>query len=56
MYAPFSTTERKRRRHGDRRVMENEKIIHDVIESIVMTELYPKSEISITVHVLESDG
>ncbi len=41
---------------GDRRVLENEKIITDVAESIIMCELYPKSEITITIHVLETDG
>lgn len=56
MYAAFCGSERKKRKPGDRRVIENEKIIHDVVESIVMTELYPKSEITIIVHVFETDG
>lgn len=30
--------------------------ITKVLESIVMLDLYPKSEIQITVHILENDG
>lgn len=28
----------------------------DVAESIVMVDLYPRSEITIVVHILEADG
>ncbi len=56
IYAPVCASERKKRKQGDRRIMENEKILTDVLESIIMCELYPRSEISIVVHVLETDG
>lgn len=56
LYAPVCASERKKRKQGDRRIIENEKIVADVLESIIMCELYPRSEISITVHVLETDG
>eukprot|EP01041_Mallomonas_annulata_P006416 gene6416-12971_t len=56
MVASFSGTERKRRRGGDRRSQETESIIKQTLEGVVMLELYPRSEIVITVHILESDG
>lgn len=33
-----------------------ENIVVETFESVIMTELYPKSEIDIIVHILESDG
>eukprot|EP01040_Poterioochromonas_malhamensis_P009553 gene9553-10371_t len=48
--------ERKVRKPGDRRVIEMEHNITEVLESIVMLDLYPKSEIQLTVHILENDG
>ena len=54
--APFSGTDRKQRRVGDRRIVETEGIICQVLDEIICQEVYPKSEITIVVHVLESDG
>lgn len=54
--ASFSGTERKRRRAGDRRSNETEQVVKQSFESVVMLDLYPRSEISIVVHILESDG
>lgn len=55
-YAPFAMSERKKRRQGDRRVIEQERIIEEVTGSVVLTDLYPRSEISIVVHIFEADG
>ena len=54
--SPFSGFERKKRKAGDRRLYELENIIIETFKTVVMLELYPKSEISIAVHVFESDG
>jgi exosome complex component RRP41 len=54
--APFSATERRKRRVGDRKSAEIEQIVKQSCESVVLANLYPRSEISIVVHVLESDG
>ena len=54
--ACFSGTERKKRRVGDRRTMEMETILKQTLEEVVMLELYPRSEINIVIHILESDG
>lgn len=51
-----SGAEHKRRRPGDRRTQELEAIVRQTVEGVVMLDLYPRSEIVITVHVLESDG
>ena len=40
----------------DRRLQEMEKIIVETFESVIMMEIYPKSEIQIVVHIIESDG
>lgn len=54
--APTSGTERKKRRAGDRRTVEMETILRQTLEEVIMLELYPKSEINLVVHILESDG
>ena len=54
--AAFSGTERKTRRVGDRRTAETEAVLKQTLDEVVMLELYPKSEINIVVHVLETDG
>jgi exosome complex component RRP41 len=54
--APFSGTDRKRRRAGDRRTVELESIVRQTFENVVMLDLYPRSEINAVVHVLEADG
>lgn len=54
--APFSGFEHKQRRTGDRKSLEIEKSITESYSSVIQLELYPRSEIVIVVHVLESDG
>ena len=55
--APFSGTDwKKRRTGGDKRSAEMETSIQHTFEGVVMLELYPRSEIVLVVHVLESDG
>ena len=54
--APFSGTDRKRRRTGDRKTAEMETIIKQTFQSVIALDLYPRSEISIVVHILEADG
>jgi exosome complex component RRP41 len=54
--APFSGTDRKKRAGVDRRNMEMETVVRKIFEETIMTHLYPKSEITIIVHVLEADG
>jgi exosome complex component RRP41 len=55
--APFSSgADRRKRRAGDRKTIEMEAIIRQTFESVVMLDLYPRSEINLVIHVLESDG
>jgi exosome complex component RRP41 len=54
--SPFSGTERKTRRIGDRRTAEMETVLKQTLDEIVLVNLYPKSEINIVVHILETDG
>jgi len=54
--SPFSGTERKTRRIGDRRTAEMETVLKQTLEEVVLVDLYPKSEINILVHILETDG
>jgi len=54
--APFSGTERKKHRHGDRRVVEIENAVKETMSSVIMLELYPRSSINIIIHIFESDG
>jgi ribonuclease PH len=48
--------ERKQKRNIDRRLQEMEAIVVDTFSSVIMLDLYAKSEVHIVVHVLESDG
>ena len=54
--AAFSGTDWRRRRVNDKRSLEIESILRQTFEGTVMLNLYPRSEINISVHVLESDG
>ncbi|TCD66515.1 Exosome non-catalytic core component [Steccherinum ochraceum] len=53
---PFSTGERRKRNRGDKRVLELAASIRQTFEPIIQTSLYPRSEISIFVHILQQDG
>ena len=54
--APFSGTDRKKRTGQDRRIIEMETIVRNIFEEVILTHLFPKSEITIVVHIVESDG
>jgi ribonuclease PH len=41
---------------GDRRVVEMETNIKEVLNSVLILDLYPKSQIDVVVHILENDG
>ncbi len=53
--APFSTSERKSPA-PTRREIELSKVIREALESVVMTELYPRTVIDVFMEVLQSDG
>ena len=55
--AAFSGIERKTRRQGgDRRSQEMEGVLKSTLEGVILLKLYPKSEISLSVHIFENDG
>ncbi|CCM04705.1 uncharacterized protein FIBRA_06891 [Fibroporia radiculosa] len=54
--SPFSTGERRRRGRADRRVLELAATIKSTFEPVVQTNLYPRSQIDIFLHVLQQDG
>ena len=54
--APFSGPDWRKRRIGDRKNSEMESNIVNAFESVIMLELYPKSQIDIAVHIIEADG
>lgn len=51
--ATFSTAERKRRPHGDRKSTEMSLHLKQTFEAAVMTQLYPRSQIDIYVKVID---
>lgn len=54
--APFAGSDRRKRRAGDRKLHEAATSIKQCFESIILTRLYPRSEIEIRVLVIQSDG
>lgn len=54
--APFSGAEWKKRRAADRRTVEMQTSIQDILSSIIDLEVYPKSKINVVVNIFESDG
>ncbi|MBN3314626.1 EXOS4 protein, partial [Atractosteus spatula] len=54
--ATFSTAERKRRPHGDRKSSEVSQHLKQTFEAAILTQLYPRSQIDIYVKILQSDG
>ncbi|KAL2097248.1 hypothetical protein ACEWY4_006455 [Coilia grayii] len=54
--ATFSTAERKRRPHGDRKSTEMSLHLKETFEAAILTHLYPRSQIDIYVKILQSDG
>jgi exosome complex component RRP41 len=53
--ATFSTGERRKRK-VDRRATEISLVIRQTFESVIMTSLFPKTQIDIFVQVLQADG
>ncbi|MCE4610095.1 MAG: exosome complex exonuclease Rrp41 [Desulfurococcales archaeon] len=53
--APFSTTDRKSPAPS-RREVELSKVIREALESIVLTEKFPRTSIDIFIEVLQADG
>jgi exosome complex component RRP41 len=54
--APFASAERRVRRAGDRKLAEACGALRASYEAAVLTKLYPRSEITVSVHVLAADG
>ncbi len=54
--ATFSTTERRRQSKGDRQTSDISSVMKQAFEAAIITSLYPRSQIDIFVHVLQSDG
>lgn len=54
--ASFSTGERKKRMKGDRRSTEISLVIRQTFESVIHTQLFPRSQIDIYIQILQADG
>jgi exosome complex component RRP41 len=54
--APYSGVERKKHRSSDRKIIEIENSVKETMNSVIMSELYPRSCINIVIHIFESDG
>ena len=44
------------RLQADRRNQETETILKQSLESVLLLDLYPRSQIDVIIHVVESDG
>ncbi|KAL7267271.1 Exosome non-catalytic core component [Rhizina undulata] len=56
VFAPFSGFERKKRGRGDKRVQEMQTALQRTFSQSPLTHLHPRSEISISLHILSQDG
>ncbi|THV02787.1 hypothetical protein K435DRAFT_568533, partial [Dendrothele bispora CBS 962.96] len=54
--AAFSSSERRRRGRGDKRILELSQTIKATFEPVIQTSLYPRSQIDIYIQVLQQDG
>ncbi|MCO5547701.1 hypothetical protein L7F22_001152 [Adiantum nelumboides] len=54
--ANFSTGDRRRKQKGDRRSVEISLVIRQSMEAAILTNLMPRTQIDIFVHVLQADG
>ncbi|XXH06154.1 hypothetical protein Hte_012600 [Hypoxylon texense] len=52
----FSTTDRKRRARGDKRTQELQSTLSKSLGATLHTHLFPRSTISVSLHVLSQDG
>jgi len=55
-FAAFSGTDRKRRGRNDKRVQEMRTALQRTFSQGILCHLYPRSEITISLHVLSQDG
>ncbi|EXJ83298.1 hypothetical protein A1O1_06917 [Capronia coronata CBS 617.96] len=54
--APFAQMDRRRRIRNDKRIQELQSTVSNAFQSHLFTHLYPRSTISISLHVLSLDG
>jgi exosome complex component RRP41 len=54
--ASFSTGERKKQFKSDRRIQDIEMTIKQVFETVILTNHFPRSEISICLQIVQVDG
>jgi exosome complex component RRP41 len=54
--APFAQMDRRRRTKGDKRIQELQTTISQAFQAHLFTHLYPRSTITISLHVLSLDG
>jgi exosome complex component RRP41 len=54
--APYAGSERRKKRAGDRKVVEMALATKRVFESVLLLKLYPRSQIDISIQVLQNDG
>ncbi|KAJ2410293.1 Exosome non-catalytic core component, partial [Coemansia sp. RSA 2530] len=54
--APFSTSERRKRSKGDKRLLEIASFVKQTFEGAIQTAVYPRSQIDIYIHLLQHDG
>lgn len=55
-FAPFAASDRRRRGRNDKRVTELGSTVAEAVRGHVFTSLFPRSTISIALHVLAADG
>ncbi|KAI5818202.1 ribosomal protein S5 domain 2-type protein, partial [Pyronema omphalodes] len=56
VFAAFSGTDRKRRAKSDKRVQEMRSQLARTFNSAILTHLHPRSEITMSLHILSQDG
>ncbi|KAJ1648563.1 Exosome non-catalytic core component [Coemansia erecta] len=54
--APFSTSERRKRSKGDKRLLEISSFVKQTFEGAIQRSVYPRSQIDIYIHLLQHDG
>ncbi|CAN6675176.1 exosome complex component Ski6p [Trichomonascus vanleenenianus] len=54
--SPFSTTDRKKRLRNDRRVQEMAAMLQRTFSEAVLGHLHPRTQLTISLHVLAQDG
>ncbi|PIA17410.1 exosome component 4 [Coemansia reversa NRRL 1564] len=54
--APFSTSERRKRSKGDKRLLEVASFVRQAFEGAIQRSVYPRSQIDIYLNLLQHDG